>query len=324
MVSSSAPRPKVSVLMLAYNHGRYIRQAVESALAQRTTFPVEIVVGEDCSTDDTRAVLQDLVAQYPNRVRVLLRPRNLGAGANVRDTFTHCRGEFIAALEGDDFWNYPEKLQQQVDFLEQHPDCALVFHDAWTVDAATNQVTGRCLATKPAPFSTTAQLLAGNFVVSCSVVYRRRSLPAELPAYFLKLPMQDWPTWVLASLTGKVAYLDETWASYRHHAGGVWSTTNYYRRLVGSIRFYRAIRSQLPPDLAAQVRELLAAQSHEAAWICLDQNRRWEALAHLGWCLRTGYPCSPTAWMLLEAAIGRRGCAAVKHWYRRLRGLEAS
>ncbi len=106
---------KVSVCMVTYNHARYIAQAVESVLAQRTDFPIEIVVGEDCSTDGTRGILVDLARRNSQTIRLRLAEYNQGGSSNFFGTLAACRGQYVAMLEGDDFWSSPDKLQKQVD-----------------------------------------------------------------------------------------------------------------------------------------------------------------------------------------------------------------
>ena len=119
---------KVSVHMITYNHERFIAQAIEGVLMQQTDFAVELVIGEDCSTDGTRAIVRRYGERYPERIRLLLQERNLGARANALATLNACRGQYIALCEGDDYWTDPTKLQKQVDFLESHPECSLCFH----------------------------------------------------------------------------------------------------------------------------------------------------------------------------------------------------
>src|SRR3712207_1086613 len=101
---------KVSVLMLAYNHEKFIAQALDSALMQQVNFDYEIVIGEDCSTDNTRDILIRYQKEYPHRIRLLLPEKNLGMHDNLIQTFKACRGDYIAFLEGDDYWTSPNKL----------------------------------------------------------------------------------------------------------------------------------------------------------------------------------------------------------------------
>lgn len=124
--------PVVSVHMITYNHEPYIRQAIEGVMMQKTDFEFELVIGEDCSQDKTREICFEYQKKYPDKIRVLwwhenLRKVNHPAGANGRRTMAHCRGEFIAYCEGDDYWTDPFKLQKQVDVMRRYPDVGLCF-----------------------------------------------------------------------------------------------------------------------------------------------------------------------------------------------------
>lgn len=105
--------PLVSVCMTTYNHEAYIRQAIEGVLAQQTSFGVELVLGEDGSTDGTAAVCREYARRFPDRVRVVGGGENVGWRANYRRTFDACRGKYVAYCDGDDWWDDPLKLQTQ-------------------------------------------------------------------------------------------------------------------------------------------------------------------------------------------------------------------
>ena len=111
--------PLVSVCMTTYNHEKFISQAIESVLCQRTTFSFEVVIGEDCSTDNTLAICRQYEAQYPDRVRVVASESNIGIHRNYRRTIEACRGKYIAMLDGDDWFSDMDKLQIQVEQLEK-------------------------------------------------------------------------------------------------------------------------------------------------------------------------------------------------------------
>ena len=115
--------PLVSVCMTTYNHEAYIRQAIEGVLAQQTSFGVELVLGEDGSTDGTAAVCREYAQRFPDRVRVVGGGENVGWRANYRRTFDACRGKYVAYCDGDDWWDDPLKLQTQVGLLENDPAC---------------------------------------------------------------------------------------------------------------------------------------------------------------------------------------------------------
>src|SRR6476659_1088354 len=109
---------KVSVLIVTYNHEKFIETAVRSALAQEADFEFEIVIGEDCSKDGTAAVVKKLAAEFPDRIRAVCNEKNLGLHQNYRQSYFRCRGQYIALLEGDDIWTDKRKLQKQVAYLD--------------------------------------------------------------------------------------------------------------------------------------------------------------------------------------------------------------
>ena len=123
---------KVSVTIITYNQSRFIRKAIDSALAQQTTFPFEILVGDDCSTDDTPEIIKQYEQQYPGKVIGVLQTHNLGQNGllNCLETLKRTRGEYYAIIDGDDYWTDPLKLQKQVDYLEAHPTYSAVFSNA--------------------------------------------------------------------------------------------------------------------------------------------------------------------------------------------------
>ena len=119
--------PLVSAYMLTYNHAPYIAQAIEGVLRQETNFPIELVIGEDCSTDSTREIVLNYQQKYPTHIRVITSGKNVGANKNAHRVRKACRGKYIAFCEGDDYWHNSNKLQMQCDHLENHPECGLVF-----------------------------------------------------------------------------------------------------------------------------------------------------------------------------------------------------
>lgn len=114
-------KPLVSVILIAYNQRRYIRQAIESVLAQETSFSYELLIGDDASDDGTSGIVAEYAQAYPDRVRAFIRPENLGAARNAVLLLQQARGEFIASLEGDDYWIDPQKLEKQAAFLRESP-----------------------------------------------------------------------------------------------------------------------------------------------------------------------------------------------------------
>ena len=228
--------------MITYNHEPHIAQAIESAVSQQTQFPYEIVIGEDCSTDHTRAIVVDFQQRHPDKIRLLLHEKNLGAIGkwNFVQTLAACRGQYVALLEGDDYWTSPRKLQKQAEFLDAHPECAACFHDAWVLsDGAEARPTHFCPAGQPA-FSGIEDLLHRNFVPTCSVMFRR-GLFARFPDWFFRVKMTDWPLNILNAQYGLFGYLDETMGAYRVHAGSAWMTRSLIERSFAELEAYEAL-----------------------------------------------------------------------------------
>ncbi|MCK9208657.1 MAG: glycosyltransferase, partial [Salinivirgaceae bacterium] len=119
--------PKVSVLVVTYNQAPFIEQALNSILEQKTSFEFEVVIGDDCSTDGTKEKITQFQKRYPEKIKPLFNEKNIGFLQNWKKSYQRCRGEYLAILEGDDFWTDPLKLQKQVDFLDKNPDYGLVY-----------------------------------------------------------------------------------------------------------------------------------------------------------------------------------------------------
>ena len=124
----------VCVQMCVYNHGRYLKKAIEGVLMQETNFRYELLISEDCSTDNSREIVVEYQRRYPHVIRALLNPTNLGAEENGRQIYETTKGKYMAVCEGDDYWTDPHKLQKQVDFLEANPDYSACYHTVQVVD----------------------------------------------------------------------------------------------------------------------------------------------------------------------------------------------
>lgn len=131
----SDTQPKVSITMLSYNHERYIEQAIDGVLMQEVDFPYELIIADDHSPDDTRALILRYKELYPDKIRLLFQPENVGVSKNALMAREMCQGEYKAFCEGDDYWIDPFKLQKQIDFLDSHPEFVGVCHEMKVVDA---------------------------------------------------------------------------------------------------------------------------------------------------------------------------------------------
>ena len=182
----------LSVIMTTYNHERYIATAIESVLRQQTNFPIEIVIGEDCSTDRTLNIVLDYQRQYPEAIRIVRSESNVGWRANYRRTIAAARGRYIAFLDGDDYFTHRKKLQMQVDLLEANPDVGMCYGRSERVDengATTLYPEGECATTFEA-------MLRRNPAENCTVVARRELVER----YYAEIRPEEHPEWLTDDL----------------------------------------------------------------------------------------------------------------------------
>jgi glycosyltransferase involved in cell wall biosynthesis len=133
-------QPNVSIAIITYNQDQYITEAIESVLAQKNCGEIEIIVGDDASTDSTKIILEDYQNKYPSIFRIISRKSNIGASKNLYEVFARCTGKYIAVLEGDDFWTNPDKLKEQTSFLESNESCIACTHRYKVVDEVGNVI----------------------------------------------------------------------------------------------------------------------------------------------------------------------------------------
>lgn len=212
------PIPKVSVLVATYKHERFIAEALDGALMQQADFDYEIVVGDDCSPDRTGEIVREYASRHPGRIRALPRDHNLGGRTNWLDLYANCRGEYIAYLDGDDYWTSPHKLRRQVELLEARPDLAMCFHPSLIL----KEETGERLPYGDYTQSqyALADLAARNFIPTSAVLVRN-GIMLPVPPLARRAAVGDWVFHVLAAMRGNIGFLHETMAVYRLHVGGV-------------------------------------------------------------------------------------------------------
>ncbi len=221
-------RIKVSVLMLAYNQEPYIAQAINSVLMQETDFGYEIVIGEDCSTDGTREILIDYQKKHPDKIRLLLHEKNMGANANYRKTYSECNGRYIAYLEGDDFWIDRKKLQKQVALLDKNKELSMCFTGARKITENGSVIQDNMVAKRYRTTLTQREILSGFVPPALTVLMRR--YPLVFPDCSHRIVNQDFFEFVMITEFGNAGYLPEITSCSRMHSGGIWSmkSEEYY------------------------------------------------------------------------------------------------
>jgi glycosyltransferase involved in cell wall biosynthesis len=246
---------KVSICMITYNHERFIAQAIESVMMQVADFDYELVIGEDKSTDTTREICLAYQAQHPDKIRVLTPETNQGMMHNFVQTYTACNGEYVALLDGDDYWTSPEKLQIQVNFLDTNPGYSMCFTRAACFDNDTGEIL-YYLPDRPIKNSKleVADFLGGNFIPTCTVMFRRR-LISEIPLWFANLSMGDWPLHILNTLHGPAGYLSEITGYYRLHAASSYSGAGLIAQMERELSVYEALQDHLHGQFDLRISE---------------------------------------------------------------------
>ena len=220
--------PLVSVCMTTYNHEKYIAHAIESVLCQQTDFGVEVVIGEDCSTDNTLAICRDYEARYPDRVRVVTCQTNVGMHANYRRTIEACRGEYVAMCDGDDWFSDENKLHKQiVELTRTGATMCYTRSERRADDGSVIYPTGRL-------HTTFNEMLVLNTAENCTVVARRDLILryyAEVQPETKGWLTDDLPMWLWFSARQKITAIDCVTAVHRVLATSVSHSRQWQKQL---------------------------------------------------------------------------------------------
>lgn len=215
-MDSLNPTPKVSVTVVTYNHGEWLRECLESIVTQETDFPFEVIVGDDASTDGiTRAVLAEYAALYPQIVKPIFRERNVGGTKNYLDVMSRALGKYIAHVDGDDLM-LPRKLQKQADFLDAHPQCSMVVHPVIRINADGLEVSRDRVETGGHKIFNLNHLVeTANCVVHSSKMYRASAIMTRDSDRRLR----DFYFNVEHASKGNIGLLNECLGKYRISVG---------------------------------------------------------------------------------------------------------
>ena len=214
----------VSILCISYNHEKYIGKTIDSFLMQKVDFDYEIIIGEDCSTDRTKAIIENYVKAYPNKITLITSDYNVGCLENMNRIERISEGKYIAVCEGDDYWTDPKKLQIQIDYMEANPNCSLTFHGSKYINEDgkfIGQFQRSYEESKVCPINDVI-MLGGSFIPTASMVYRHE-LFKKLPDSMKDAIVGDYPKQMLLASRGTVYYFDRTMCAYRYMHAGSWT-----------------------------------------------------------------------------------------------------
>ena len=354
--------PVVSVHMITYNHEPYIRQAIEGVMMQKTDFEFELVIGEDASTDKTREICFEYQQKYPDKIRVLWWHENLRkfkhpAGGNGKRNIVHCRGEFVAHCEGDDYWIDPLKLQKQVDVMRAYPKVGFCFcgskryyqgenkYDDWNE----NDVTYKAGIQDNKWFFATFMFGMGpeyvgksytGFIMTATTMIRRSLLNRVMHKYDIfkwRLRLGDATLWLAASSEMSGYYISDQTSVYRISKSGVYQNLStrggiqidgiivrlYFMKKVWGLNI-----GDCPPQLLFWLNSLVINRLQtnirimKYAW-AQCKSRRVLAMRLHRWYMIPLWLCALLGlfvWPFKNIAwrIANSGCRRHKTWHRRL------
>ena len=244
---------KASICLLTYNQEKYIAQSIEGILQQETKFDFDLVIGEDCSTDNTGKICKLYAEKYPNKIKLISNPNNIGLLKNFVNTINNCIGEYIGYCEGDDYWTNTSKLQKQVDILENNPEISLV-HTQYTnllVESNTFEFVGRLDKVYPCEVrcgvDSIIDLLNGDFVWTrpTTFCFRRNQVQKLINDDINLYTSNEYKTFDFQlgaelSFLGKIFMLNEDCIVYRRFTESVSATNNVQKRFDYSLSVYKS------------------------------------------------------------------------------------
>lgn len=259
--------PKVSVCCVTYNHASFIKKTLDGFITQKTDFPYEVIIGDDCSTDGTTEIIAEYVKKYPNIIKPIYHSKNIGSYHNFQETASACKGQYVAVCDGDDYWVNENKLQIQFEFMENNPEFTICFHPVIIKyeDGSKKDV----IFPKPRhrfykKVLNINELLKYNFIQTNSVMYRwifndTNSIKDMLPADILPV---DYYIHLLHASKGKIGFLSEPMAVYRRHEKGIWygvndSDTWFLKYGMEHLRFYVAVEKYFGANKNKEIIEMV-------------------------------------------------------------------
>lgn len=270
IIDSAKPLPVVSVWIITYNHGKFIRQCLESVMQQQTDFAFEVIIGEDCSTDNTREIIQEFESQYPNVIKPVYQDKNVGAYRNAYEfCYPKLTGTFIACLEADDYWTDVHKLQKQVDALRNDEKAVACFTQVSVLlnnEDRFEEHWSTAYNSKKSRYNV-VDILAKFNIVTCTLMFKNvyRKLPYDPLAY----PTGDVSLSAFLLLRGDALFLNEITAVYRVHDGGIFSVHSLEKKNLVFVKIFEQLLTEpLFRRYTGLLEKLLADRCYQA--LCFE------------------------------------------------------
>lgn len=246
-------RPAVSIICATFNRGNYISEAIDSVLAQ-TFGSWEIIIIDDNSQDQTEQIVSSYI-EKDARVKYVKNMERQGVGRARNIGISHAEGKYIAILDSDDYWCDKQKLQMQVDFMERHPEYALISVDAMVVDGSGKEIGSICNHCTDKKLRN--NILIKNKIVHSGILFRKDMYEA-VGRYDEKLAVgEDYDLWLKLGKIGKFENIDHKMVAYRKHNSGQESTARIHRSLKHNIEVIGRYKDHYPNYFFANFRRQL-------------------------------------------------------------------
>lgn len=239
--------PLITVVIVSYNHERFIEKAINSVLAQKTQFPFEICIADDGSTDNTPSIIESYERNHPEIIRNFSSKQNVGLISNIRNIYLNISSHYIALLDGDDEWTNPLKLQSQVTFLNEHNHLTGCFHDVSIVnrDQFLESYDNKHLFETYHQKHQYRQLYELNdainrkIIPTSSLMFRKSALSIDI--FDLNWPQYSFSWRLICHIlkSGNIGFLNEVWAVYNNHKTGITKTSNLIKFKQSTIHWFK-------------------------------------------------------------------------------------
>ncbi|ASB50954.1 glycosyltransferase family 2 protein [Alkalitalea saponilacus] len=240
--------PLVSICCMAYNHEKFIKEAIEGFLMQKTNFPFEIVIHDDASTDKTAEIIKSYEEKHPELFVTKYQTVNQysqGLKPTVHFLYPKARGKYIALCEGDDYWTDPYKLQKQVDFLEENAEYVICFHNAKINKHG--ELLDDYITRKVPETTDILELAKGNYMHTPTVIFKRKW--QELPDWFSKCSAGDYALHMINAQFGKIKKLDDVMAVYRVHGSNIWANQKTNEMAINIHKYLDVMLDKFPDEV---------------------------------------------------------------------------
>jgi glycosyltransferase involved in cell wall biosynthesis len=230
IIDTGIKNPDISIMILAYNHSKYIVEAIESVLMQKTSYSYKIIIAEDNSPDDTRVIILEYQTKYPDKFKIILQNENVGSQRNSVDLLSNSEGKYLAILEGDDYWTDSLKLQKQISFLEANEDYSMVCHNATIIYEGINK--------KPTIFNKSIKSedvsmdsIINKWTIPTASMVLRNKYIENLPLWYGKCLNGDLAIALHLRNSGNIRFICENMSVYRRSYNGTSITATHLKAI---------------------------------------------------------------------------------------------